>query len=105
MCDYLGSRGWVQGDSAEAEVDGCGEGVEVAVAEAAALNQSDLGVVAFEAGVGQAEFDRGDDGVGVFLDSAYEVGERGDSAAFRGGAPAFEVGAGVGGIGGAVELA
>jgi hypothetical protein len=41
----------------------------------------------------------------VFLDPANEVGERRDPAAFRGGAPAFEVGARVGGIGGAVEIA
>ena len=75
------------------------------VAVAAPLDEPDLGVDAFEAGVGQAEFDGGDDGVGVFLDAAYEVGERGDPAAFRGGAPTFEVGAGFGGIGAAVEIA
>jgi hypothetical protein len=32
-------------------VDGCGESIEVAVAEAASLDQPDLGVDAFEAGV------------------------------------------------------
>jgi hypothetical protein len=69
------------------------------------LDEPDLGVDAFEAGVGQAEFDGGDDGLGVFLDPADEVGECGDAAAFRGGASAFEVGAGVGGIGAAVEVA
>lgn len=42
---------------------GPGEGVEVAVAEAAALDEADLGGDAFEAGVGQAELDRGDDDV------------------------------------------
>nr|WP_244945498.1 hypothetical protein [Couchioplanes caeruleus] len=42
------------------------ESVEEAEAEAAAPDQPDLGVDAFEAGVGQAELDRGNDGFGVF---------------------------------------
>jgi hypothetical protein len=47
--------------------------VEVAVAVAAALDEPNFRVDAFEAGVGQAELDGGDDGVEVFADAAYEV--------------------------------
>jgi hypothetical protein len=42
----------LDGDSSEAEVDHGADGVEVAVAEAAALDEPDFGVDAFEASVG-----------------------------------------------------
>jgi hypothetical protein len=72
--------GQSDGDAAEAEVDHRGEGVDVADAEAAALDEPDAGVDAFQPGVGQAELDRGDDGVEVFTDTADQVRERLDPA-------------------------
>ena len=86
-------------------MDHGGEVVPVGVAVAASVDESDLGVDAFQAGVGQAEFDGGDDGVEVFADAPDQVLVGGDAAAQRRGAPGFEVGAGVGGVGGAVEVA
>jgi hypothetical protein len=98
-------RGQRDGDSAEAEVDHRGEGVDVADAEAAALDELDFGVNAFQPGVGKAESDRGDDGVEVFADAADQVGEGIDPATQGGGAPGIEVGSGVVWMDTAVELA
>ena len=49
MCDYSSFCGQGEGNATEAEVDHGAEGVEVSVAESAALYESDLGVDAFEA--------------------------------------------------------
>jgi len=45
-------------------------------AEAAVRQQPDLGVEAFQAAVGQAEADRGEDAVAVASDAAGELDER-----------------------------
>jgi len=69
------------------------------------LDEPDAGVDAFQPGVGQAEPDRGDDGVEVFADTADQVGEGLDPAAQRGGAPGLEVGGGVVRVHDSVEVA
>jgi hypothetical protein len=57
------------------------------VAVAAGVDESDFGVDAFDEGVGDAEFDRGDDGVEVDL-KAFGQGDEGvDAAAFGCGDP------------------
>jgi hypothetical protein len=48
MCDYSPFCGQVDRDSTEAEVDGGGESVEIPEAVAAALDEPDLGVDAFQ---------------------------------------------------------
>jgi hypothetical protein len=68
------------------------------------LDEPDAGVDAFQPGAGQAESDRGDDGVEVFADAADQVGEGRDPAPQRGGAPGFEVGGRVVGMDAAIEL-
>ena len=47
------------------------------MAVAAGVDEADLGVDAFDKGVGDAEFDGGDDGFEVFVQAFAEFGERG----------------------------
>jgi hypothetical protein len=75
------------------------------VAISAALNESDLGVDAFQPRVGQAELDGGDDRVEVFADAPDQGLVGGDTATERGGAPLLEVVCGVGRVDDAVEVA
>ena len=60
------------------------------VAVAAGVDESDFGVDAFDEGVGDAEFDCGEDGLEVDLESFAEGDEGGDAAAFGGGDPAAQ---------------
>jgi hypothetical protein len=58
------------------------------VSVAAGVDESDLGVDAFDEGVGDTEFDRGDDFLEVDLESFGQGDEGVDAAAFGRGDPA-----------------
>jgi hypothetical protein len=60
-------------------------------AEGAVADQSDLGVEAFEAAVGEAEADRGEDAVAVGAERAREPDERSQARAAGPGQPGVEV--------------
>ena len=64
---------------------------------AAGVDESDFGVDAFDEGVGDAEFDRGDDLVEVDLEPFGQGDEGVDAAAFGGGDPAPQILAGAAG--------
>ena len=57
---------------------------------AAGVDEPDFGVDAFDEGVGDAEFDGGDDGIEVFVQAFAEFGEGRDAAAFGGGDPGLQ---------------
>jgi len=60
------------------------------VAVAAGVDEADFGVDAFDEGVGDAEFDGGDDRFEVFLQAFAEFGEGRYAAAFGSGDPDLE---------------
>jgi hypothetical protein len=60
----------------EAEHRQRGEGAGRVEAEGAAGDQADLGVDRFDAGVGEAVLDRGDDSCALLADRARELQER-----------------------------
>ena len=85
-------------------MDHGGEGFVVGVAVAAFVDEADLGVDAFEAAVGWAVFDGGDDAVKVGSDSAGEVDEGLEAAQRRGAPPGAQVPDRVGGVDAVVEV-
>ena len=72
-------------------------------AEGAVADQADLGVEAFEAAVGEAEADGGEDPVAVGAQGAREADEGAQPAAGGPGQPSIEVGGRERGIGQVVE--
>ena len=69
-------RGSVDRDAGAAEVDEGDQGVGGVEAEGAVADQADLAVEAFEAAVGEAEADGGEDAVAVGAERACEADER-----------------------------
>jgi hypothetical protein len=66
----------VDRDAGAAEVDEGDQGVGGVKAEGAMADEADLAVKAFEAAVGEAEADRGEDAVAVLAQGAREPNER-----------------------------
>ncbi|HEV2068227.1 MAG TPA: hypothetical protein VGR26_00365 [Acidimicrobiales bacterium] len=86
-------------------MDHGGEVFGFGVAVAASVDQADLGVDAFEAAVGEAVLDSGDDAVEVLADLAGKVDERLEPGPFRRSAPGSEVAARRGRVNVSVERA
>src|SRR6266496_1795452 len=72
----VGGERRVDADAAGAEVDECDEGVGAVEAVAAVADQAHFRVEAFEAAVGEAEADGGEDAVSVLAERAGELDER-----------------------------
>ena len=88
---------------AAAEVDEGDQGGGGVEAEAAVADQADLAVEAFEAAVGEAEADGGEDAVAVAAEGAREPDERRQPRARRPGQPGVEVRGRERGVGEVVE--
>jgi hypothetical protein len=93
------------GEAAAAEVDHGGDGGGAVVSVAAVVDQSDLAVEPFELGVGEPEFDGGEDVVAVGADGLGDGDNGGDAAAAGTGEPGVEVGVGTAPGGEPVEVA